>query len=145
METDLVISGLSRKRDEIDADIKQVELRLLALRTDRAVIEAAIRVCDPSRDGAAPLPRPKGGNLSQYFEQGELARRCRDLLRAAAGGSVTTVSAINAILTAKGFDPADAAMRRDFGQRVLGAFYRMAQKGELRRTGEGLEASWHLA
>jgi hypothetical protein len=144
MENDVVISGLSRKRDEFDADIKQLELRLLALRTDRSVIEAAIRVFDPSRDDAAPPPRPKGGNLSQYFEQGELARRCRDLFRAANGGCVTTASAIDAILTAKGFDSTDAAMRRDFGQRVLGAFYRMAQKGELRRTGEGLEASWHL-
>jgi hypothetical protein len=54
METDLVIAGLSRKRDEIDAGIKQVELRLLGLRTDRSVIEAAVRVFDPAK---APVRR----------------------------------------------------------------------------------------
>lgn len=49
MADPLVLSSLMKKRAEIDGDLLQAEKRIAELRADREVIDAAIRIFDPSR------------------------------------------------------------------------------------------------
>ena len=139
-----VVSALAQKRAELSSMIADMERRIVTVRADVGHLDATLRLFDPDLKAERASPRASSSKRSEHFGLGELARRCRDVMREAEGRPITTTAAVEAILLAKGLDPADAALCQDFGQRLLGTFYRMAQKGELNRTGEGLRAEWRL-
>jgi len=49
MAEPLVLSALVKKRAEIDGALRDTEKRIAQLRAERDVIDAAIRIFDPSR------------------------------------------------------------------------------------------------
>lgn len=139
-----VVSALAQKRAELSSTITDMERRIVTVRADVVHLDATLRLFDPDLKAERASPRASPSKRSEHFGLGELACRCRDVMREAEGQPITTATAVEAIMLAKGLDPADAALCRDFGQRVLGTFYRMVQKGEMSRTGEGLQAEWRL-
>ena len=84
MADPLILSGLMTKRAELDGDLRQAEKRIAELRADRDIIDAAIRIFDPSRLPHKVKPhlrRPK----PRMFRHGECSRAILGMLRDAEG------------------------------------------------------------
>jgi hypothetical protein len=82
MADPIVISSLSKKRAEIDGTIRASEKRIAQLRIDLGVIDAAIRIFDPSRLPSKIKPIQKRAKPT-LFRHGECARAVLDVLRTA--------------------------------------------------------------
>ncbi len=82
MAEPLVLSALTTKRAEIDGALRDAEKRIVQLRGDRDVIDAAIRIFDPSRlpNKIKPiLRRPKPA----MFRHGQCSRAVFEIMRVA--------------------------------------------------------------
>ncbi len=82
MAEPLVLSALAKKRAEIDGALRDTEKRIAQLRAERDVIDAAIRIFDPSRvpNKIKPvLRRPK----PRMFRHGQCSRAVFEMLRVA--------------------------------------------------------------
>jgi len=82
MAEPLVLSALTTKRAEIDGALHDAEKRIAQLRGDRDVIDAAIRIFDPSRlpNKIKPiLRRPK----PVMFRHGQCSRAVFEVMRVA--------------------------------------------------------------
>jgi hypothetical protein len=85
MAETLVISALSKKRAEIDGEIRKLQKRLNELRSDLASIDQAIRVFDPSAAPELILPKFKRP-APEYFRRGTFSREVLATLRGADKG-----------------------------------------------------------
>jgi hypothetical protein len=57
----IIISTLTKKRAEIDGELRQAAKRIAELRADRDAIDVAIRVFDPSR-----VPHKIKGSVANF-------------------------------------------------------------------------------
>ncbi len=82
MAEPLVLSALTTKRAEIDGALRDAEKRIAQLRADRDVIDAAIRIFDPSRlpDKIKPVLRRLKPVM---FRHGQCSRAVSEILRVA--------------------------------------------------------------
>jgi hypothetical protein len=77
-----VISALSRKRAELDGELRQAEQRIGQLRADLESIDGALRVFDPSLAPQTIRPKLKR-KAPPFFRHGQFSRSVLDLLRRA--------------------------------------------------------------
>jgi hypothetical protein len=85
MADPLVISALSKKRAEVDGEIRKLQKRLGELRSDLASIDHAIRIFDPSASPELILPKFKRP-APEYFRRGAFSREVLETLRSADKG-----------------------------------------------------------
>jgi hypothetical protein len=67
----------------------------------------------------------------------ELARLCMDALRTADGTLITTEDIALRVIKAKGFDAADAALRKAFGEQTLAILRMFRKQGRVDKIGVG--------
>ena len=82
---------------------------------------------------------------TRYFARNELSRLCMDVLRAADGALLTTDAIAGQIIEAKGFDAADAALRKAIGEQALALLRSFRKRGTVEQIGLGRGLRWKLA
>jgi hypothetical protein len=145
MSTSPVINALIGKRAELAGSAATLERQLARVRDDLGHIDATLRLFDPTIKPATIKPRAPAPTRSAHFEVGEIARRCRAGMRDAGPDGVTADGLALVAMRDKGVDPDDTAIRSDFARRLYWTFIRLAQKGEVAKTGQGMASTWTLA
>jgi hypothetical protein len=140
-----VISALRDKRAELAGLVADLERRLQQTASDLGHLDATLRLFDPTVKMGDIRPKQAAPALSEHFQRGELASRCREALRIAGVNGVTAGDAALAAMKDKGIDPADVKVLDDFAGRMLGTFIRLGHAGLARKTGVGMGARWGLA
>jgi hypothetical protein len=79
-----------------------------------------------------------------HFKPGEMARRCRAVMREA-DRSVYVPEIIAALMKAKKLDHADLALRREIGKQIRNALFYMERRGTVVKAGSHYAARWELA
>ena len=85
MAEPLVIFALSKKRAEVDGEIRKLQKRLGELRSDLASIDHAIKIFDPSAAPELILPKFKRP-APEHFRRGAFSREVLETLRSADKG-----------------------------------------------------------
>jgi hypothetical protein len=114
-----VISALREKRALIAGLIEKLERKLEQHRADLTHIDGVLRLFQPDRDPGEIKPKRTYVRRTRYFARNELSRLCMDALRAANGALLTTEEIAGQIIEGKGFDAADAALRKAIGEQSL--------------------------
>jgi hypothetical protein len=78
-----------------------------------------LRLFQPDRDPGEIKPKRTYARRPRYFARNQLSRLCLDALRAADGTSLTTDAIAGRIIEVKGFDAADAVLRKAIGEQCL--------------------------
>jgi hypothetical protein len=73
---------------------------------------------------------------------GELSRRCQEAIREVGEAGVSVPDLALATMRAKGIDPGDETMRRDFIRRFHCAMGRLQRDGRIGRLGHGKGVRW---
>jgi hypothetical protein len=142
MADPLILSGLMKKRAEIDGDLRQAEKRIAALRADRDTIDAAIRIFDPSRLPHKIKPhlrRPK----PKLFRHGECSRAILGMLRVATGPLMVR-EIVERLAAEYHLDISQPADRDALIQKVRNTLSRHAGKGLVREQ-QGADVVWRVA
>ena len=114
-----VISALREKRALVAGLIEKLERKLEQHRADLTHIDGVLRLFQPDRDPGEIRPKRVYVRRTRYFARNELSRLCMDALRVASGALLTTEEIAGRIIAAKGFDAADAALRKAIGEQSL--------------------------
>jgi hypothetical protein len=141
MADPIVISTLSRKRAEIDGELRQLAKRVADLRADRDTIDAAIRVFDPARLPHKIKPhlrRPK----PKLFRHGECSRAVMGILRTA-GEPVTVRQIVERLAEEYHLDLSQAPDRDALVNKVRNTLSRHAGK-TLVREQRGADVVWRV-
>src|SRR4051812_19493208 len=85
----------------------------------------------PTSSRSAPMPGAPG------ISRNELSRLCMDALRAADGALLTTDAVTGRIIEAKGFDAADAVLRKAIGEPCLAVLRSFKKQGTVAQVGLG--------
>ena len=133
------LAALKDKRASLASDIVQTERKLRHLRESLVHVDAALHLLDPSvSPDDIPTKRPR--KRVKLFRQGELARTIRDAIRIA-GKPIPAQAIVSHIIKANGLtEDARAAL----APRVRGNLAYLERKGDVRKLGELLEATWGL-
>jgi hypothetical protein len=114
-----VISALREKRALVSGLIEKLERKLEQQRADVTHIDGVLRLFQPDRDRGDIKPRRTYARRTRYFARYELSRLCMDALRAADGALLTTDAIAGRVMEAKGFDAADAVLRKAIREQAL--------------------------
>lgn len=141
MAEPLVLSALAKKRAEIDGALRDTEKRVAQLRAERDVIDAAIRIFDPSRvpNKIKPiLRRPK----PRMFRHGQCSRAVFEMLRVAE--TPMTVRAIaERLVTEHHLDVKEKADLEKLITKVRNTLLRKAGNGLVREQ-IGADVTWRI-
>src|SRR5205823_12874439 len=107
-----VISALREKRAIVAGLIEKLERKLEQHRADLTHIDGVLRLFQPDRDPAEIKPKRTYARRTRYFARNELSRLTMDALRVSDGALQTTDEIAGRVIDAKGFDAADAVLRR---------------------------------
>jgi hypothetical protein len=140
-----VISALREKRALVAGLIEKLERKLEQHRADLTHIDGVLRLFQPDRDPGDIKPKRSYVRRTRYFARNELSRLCMDALRAAAGALLTTDEIAGRIIEAKGFDAADAALRKAIGEQSLALLRSFRKRGIAQQIGLGRGVRWKLA
>ncbi len=121
-----VISALREKRALVAGLIEKLERKLEQHRADLTHIDGVLRLFQPDRDPGEIKAKRTYTRRTRYFARNELSRFCMNALRAANGALVTTDDIAGQVIAAKGFNAADAALRKAIGEQCLA---RISQRG----------------
>ena len=141
MAEPLVLSALTKKRAEIDGFLRDAEKRIAHLRADRDVIDAAIRIFDPSRLPSKIKPllrRPK----PRMFRHGQCSRAVADLLRVAEA-PMTVRGIAERLVTEHHLDVKGKADLDKLVGKVRNILLRHAGKGMVREQ-TGPDVTWRI-
>src|SRR5690348_15279222 len=139
-----VISALREKRALVAGLIEKLERKLEQHRADLTHIDGVLRLFQPDRDPAEIRPKRVYVRRTRYFARNELSRLCMDALRAADGALLTTDDIAGRIIEVKGFDAADAALRKAIGDQVLAILRSFRKRGMMEQIGLGRGVRWKL-
>src|SRR5690349_1925184 len=114
-----VISALREKRALVSGLIEKLERKLEQHRADLTHIDGVLRLFQPDRDPAEIKPKRTYARRTRYFARNELSGLVMGVLRTADGELRTTDEIAGHVIEAKGFDPADAALRASMRDQVL--------------------------
>jgi hypothetical protein len=142
MADPLIISGLRKKRAELAGLIDTLEKQAAQLRADLVHIDGVLRLYQPEHDPTEIRPKQMRGR-NRYFAYGELARLCREALRDASPLSVADI--VGSVITAKGFDTGDHALRERVDDLVKATLAPMRRAGSVEKIGQGRGVRWKLA
>jgi hypothetical protein len=140
-----VISALREKRALVAGVIGKLERKLEQHRADLTHIDGVLRLFQPEHDPASIKPKRTYARRTRYFARNELSRICMDTLRAADGALLTTDDIAGRIIAAKGFDAADAALRKAIGEQALATLRSFRNSGTVEQIGLGRGVRWKLA
>jgi hypothetical protein len=104
-----------------------------------------LRLFQPDRDPAEIKAKRIYVRRTRYFARNELSRLCMDALRAANGALLTTDEIAGRIIAAKGFDAADAALRKAIAEQSLTLMRSFRKRGTVEQIGLGRGARWKSA
>ena len=139
-----VISALREKRALVAGLIEKLERKLERHRADLTHIDGVLRLFQPEHDPASIKPKRTYVRRTRYFARNELSRLCMDALRAADGGLLTTDEIAGRIIATKGFDAADAALRKAIGEQCLALLRSFRKQGTVEQVGLGRGLRWKL-
>jgi hypothetical protein len=104
-----------------------------------------LRLFQPDRDPGEIKPKRTYARRTRYFARNELSRLCMDALKAANGALLTTDEIAARLIEAKGFDAADAVLRKAIGDQVLAILRSFRKRGMIEQIGLGRGVRWKLA
>ena len=139
-----VISALREKRALVSGLIEKLERKLEQHRADLTHIDGVLRLFQPEHDPASIKPKRTYARRTRYFARNELSRLVMDLLRAAEGALQTTEEIAGGVINAKGFDPADAALRGSIRDQVLTLLRSFRKRGMVEQIGLGRGLRWKV-
>jgi hypothetical protein len=140
-----VISALREKRALLAGLIEKLERKLEQHRADLTHIDGVLRLFQPDRDPGEIKAKRTYARRTRYFARNELSRLCMDALRDADGALLTTDAIAGRIIEAKGFDAADAALRKAIGEQALALLRSLRKRGTVEQIGLGRGVRWKLA
>jgi len=140
-----VISALREKRAKVAGCIARLERQLDQRRADLTHIDGVLRLFAPDNDPELIRPKRSYARRTRYVARNELSRLCSDVLRAANGKLTTTDEIAGNLIDAKGFDPADAALRKAISKQVLTIMRSFRKRGTVEQIGLGRGVRWKLA
>jgi hypothetical protein len=138
-----VISALREKRALVAGLIEKLERKLEQHRADLTHIDGVLRLFQPDRDPGDIKPKHTYARRTRYFANGELPRLCRESLRE--GELQTTDEIAGRVIEAKGFDAADAVLRKAIADQVLGIMRSFRKRGTVEQIGLGRGVRWKPA
>jgi hypothetical protein len=94
-----------------------------------------LRLFQPDRDPADIKPTRTYARRTRYFARNELSRLCMDVLRGADGALLATDDIAGRVIEARGFDAADAALRKAIGEQCLALLRSFKKRGQEARDG----------
>jgi hypothetical protein len=137
-----VISALREKRAFVSGAIEKLERKLEQHRADLTHIDGVLRLFQPDRDPGDIKAKRTYARRTRYFARNELSRLCMDALRVADGALMTTEEIAGRVIEAKGFDAADAALRKAIGEQVLALLRSFRKRGTVEQIGLGRGVRW---
>src|ERR1700746_1007768 len=140
-----VIFSLREKRAIVAGLIEKLERKLEQHRADLTHIDGVLRLFQPDRDPAEIRAKRTYIRSNRYFARNELSRLCMDALRASNGALLTTEEIAGRIISAKGFDAADAALRKAIGEQSLSLMRSFRKRDIVEQLGLGRSVRWKLA
>jgi hypothetical protein len=140
-----VISALREKRALVAGQIERLERKLEQHRADLTHIDGVLRLFQPDHDPTDIRPKRTYVRRTRYFARNELSRLIMDTLRAASGALRTTDDIAGRIIHTKGFDDADAALRKAVGEQCLALLRSYRKRGTVEQIGLGRGVRWKLA
>ena len=134
------ISGLLRKRSELNRDAEAIREQLAVIGNDLDALDRTLKALGYTGDLKRVVIR---GNRVVLFRQGELRRFCLDELRKA---PVTSRALSEKLLGLEGKDPRDRNLRNDMVKRV-GKSLKLLRKQGLAASGRSEQGVffWNLA
>lgn len=143
MSNSYVISGLMAKRAELAGAIIELERQADLIRADMEHIDAALRLFSPEMDPTTIRPKPRLRPRLAGFAVGDMAKRCREALRAAGPDGIKVGPIVDRAMADTGQD--DPKMRYEMTRRFLRKLNALAKDGEVMKKGIGTEAVWSVA
>lgn len=135
-----VVSGLVEKRSELAGLVAHHQQEIGRLEVDLQHLDAAIKLFAPEYD-LRGIKRKQYRRYSRLFKQGECYRLCLDALREA-GGTATTITLAERLMTAKGIA---ADQQKTVNDSVNNSLRYAEQSGVIRRAGkDGTSIVWAL-
>jgi hypothetical protein len=125
--------------------IEKLERKLEQHRADLTHIDGVLRLFQPDRDPGEIKPKRTYARRTRYFAHNELSRLSMDALRAADGALLTTDDIAGRTIEAKGFDGADAALRKAIGEQCLALLRSFRKLGTIEQIGLGRGVRWKMA
>src|SRR5271166_3632998 len=108
-------------------------------------IAGVLRLFQPEHDPGDIKPKRTYARRTRYFARNELSRLCMDALRVADGSLMTTDDIAGRIITAKGFDTADTALRKAIGEQCVALLRSFRKRATVEQIGLGRSVRWQLA
>jgi hypothetical protein len=139
-----VISALREKRALVAGLIEKLERKLEQHRADLTHIDGVLRLFQPDHDPGDIKPKRSYARRTRYFGRNELSRLCSDALREADGALMKTDDIAGRLIEAKGFDAADAVLRKAIGEQVLTTLRAFRKRGTVEQIGLGRGVRWKL-
>ena len=139
-----VVSSLIEKRRELAGIIDELQRQLDQHRADLTHIDGVLRVLASDLDPETIRPK-RAYRRNRYFARNELSRLCLGVLRTAAGEPLSADDIANRVIVAKGFDPADSALRAAIRDQIRSIVKRLHRDGAIGNTGAGRASKWKLA
>ena len=138
-----VVTALCRKRAELSGYIADLERQLARERSNLAHIDAAIRMFAPDLDPNGIAPK-RVYRTNRYFGRYEVARRCIDALRTAAGRPLLANEIARTILADKALPTNDVKLAAIITEIVLATLWRLYKRGKISKAGTTRNAQWML-
>jgi hypothetical protein len=138
-----IISALREKRSVVAGLIEKLERKLEQHRADLTHIDGVLRLFQPDRDPGEIKPKRSYARRTRYFGKGELPRLCRESVRD--DELQTTDEIAGRVIAAKGFDAADAVLRKAIREQVLSFMRSLRKRGTVEQVGFGRGVRWKLA
>ncbi len=141
--TDQVLSGLLRRRAELDGEAIRLRVRLQEIELALPRLDAAISVFAPATDPADIRPiRYRAPNMVGF---GHWSRTALDVLRVA-GQPLPTKEVVARVMERVGADRENGPVRRMVGKRVRHALQHQRVRGLVRSArGVGQVVTWSLS
>jgi hypothetical protein len=139
-----VISTLREKRALVAGLIEKLERKLEQHRADLTHIDGVLRLFQPDRDPGDIKPKRTYARRTRYFARNELSRLTMDALRAADGALMTTDAIAGQVIEAKGFDAADAALRKAISEQCVTLLRSFRKRGSVEQIGLGRGLRWRV-
>lgn len=141
--TDLVLSGLVKRRASLAGELEAAQARVRQLHTDIAALDAVIRQYDPAYPvDAIATKRPRSPAVDGTAD---MARTVLDVLRRA-GGPLTLAQVAERVVALRGLDAASGAVRAAVEGSAGRALRHQRDKGAVRNPRKaGRSALWELA
>ena len=140
-----VISALREKRALVAGLIEKLERKLEQHHADLTHIDGVLRLFQPDRDPDEIKAKRTYARRTRYFAKGELSRLVLETLRDARGKPQSADDIAGQVITGKGFDAADSALRKAIGAQALAMLRSFRKRGTVEQIGLGRGVRWKQA